>query len=116
MVRGRAMVEQWWSHQSTYHYRGVCPRVEAEAGGIEGEQERQQYWFLACSSAACHHIWQAALQPDIMWPVCEVLFNPYHQVLVHLHHQELLSQVGWLFGSWCISGGRGGLFCYIRVN
>ena len=39
----------------------------------------------------------AALQPDILWPVCEVVCYPCHQVLLHLQNQELLSKAGLLY-------------------
>ena len=70
----------------------ACLGVISEVRGVEGEQKR----WKNSASVACHHIWQAVSQPDILWPVCEVVYNPCHQVLLDLHHWELLSQPGWL--------------------
>ena len=53
---------------------------------VEGEQERRQYSSLSLTGTACHHVWLAAVQPDILRPVREVVCYPC-QVQVHLHHQ-----------------------------
>lgn len=83
MQQTRESSENFWSS-----------RVEAEVRSLEVEPKWWQDSCLWSSSVAHQHIWQAALQPDILRPFSEVVCDPCHKVLVHLHHRELLSQLG----------------------
>ena len=45
----------------------ACPKVEVEVRVMEDEQEQKHYISLGCATAACHHIWQEALEPDYLY-------------------------------------------------
>ena len=60
-------------------------RVVAKVRGVEGEEKRRQHRALGGSSAADHSVRRGVLQPDVLWPVSEVIFDPVHQIGVHSH-------------------------------
>lgn len=72
-----------------WHTRG-----EAEVR-CRGWTKTWQYCSLGYASVACHHVWQAALQSDILRPVSKVVCNPGHKVLIACFTERFSARQRW---------------------